>query len=91
MNEGLTRNIPHTPFTNRRMTSHFCPIGYEESSVWKMVLEDLWSERITRTKIAEDIHLPQEEVEKLLFGLLRSVNHERKSKDIGRHLHLVSG
>jgi len=41
----------------------------ETSAVWKMVLDDLWRLGISKNKIAEDLHLPQGELENLLFGL----------------------
>lgn len=47
------------------------PMPREESTVWKMVLEELWKERLTKHEIAKDLKFPPLEVEKLLFGLLR--------------------
>ncbi|MDE7548468.1 ImmA/IrrE family metallo-endopeptidase [Acetobacter fabarum] len=51
----------------------------EESAVWKMVLEDLWRERLTKREIARDLKLPFIEVEKLLFGLLQSPANETET------------
>ncbi|MFT8732728.1 MAG: ImmA/IrrE family metallo-endopeptidase [Acetobacter fabarum] len=51
----------------------------EESAVWKMVLEDLWRERLTKREIATDLKLPFIEVEKLLFGLLQSPANETET------------
>ncbi|MBF0858698.1 ImmA/IrrE family metallo-endopeptidase [Gluconobacter sp. LMG 31484] len=48
------------------------PLEREESAVWKMVLEDLWRDRLTKLEIAKALGLPPMEVEKLLFGLLQS-------------------
>ncbi|HYE52488.1 MAG TPA: ImmA/IrrE family metallo-endopeptidase [Azospirillaceae bacterium] len=41
----------------------------EISVIWKMVLDDLWKHGIPRNKIADELRLPQEELENLLFGL----------------------
>lgn len=41
----------------------------EESVVWKTVFTTLWSEKIPKSKIASDLHLPPEELENLVFGL----------------------
>ncbi|GAB0118748.1 helix-turn-helix domain-containing protein [Acidisoma sp. 7E03] len=49
----------------------------EESTIWKMVLESLWQERLTRHEIALALSLPDIEVEKLLFGLLHKPEVER--------------
>jgi Zn-dependent peptidase ImmA (M78 family) len=42
----------------------------ERSSVWQMVLTELWKERVSRNHIAIKLALPQEELENLLFGLV---------------------
>lgn len=49
------------------------PIGVErETSVlWKRVLSDLWSERLTKTDIADAVGIPVDELESLLFGIIR--------------------
>lgn len=41
----------------------------ERSGVWQMVLTDLWKQGTTKGHIAAELHLPQEELENLLFGL----------------------
>lgn len=41
----------------------------ERSSLWQMVLTDLWKEGISRSHIAAALRLPHHEVENLLFGL----------------------
>ena len=45
----------------------------ERSSVWQMVLTDLWKQGISRNHIASELCLPHAEVENLLFGLTGSV------------------
>lgn len=49
----------------------------EISILWKMVLDDLWKSGMTRNHIAEDLGLPQEELENLLFGLTIAPDIER--------------
>lgn len=41
----------------------------ERSSVWQMVLTELWKDGISRSHVATQLHLPQDEIENLLFGL----------------------
>jgi Zn-dependent peptidase ImmA (M78 family) len=45
----------------------------ERSSVWQMVLTDLWREGIARHHIASDLCIPNSEMENLLFGLMGDV------------------
>ncbi|UVK43660.1 XRE family transcriptional regulator [Mesorhizobium sp. AR07] len=44
-------------------------IAAERSSIWQMVLQDLWRRGSTRSKIAKALHLPEPELENLIFGL----------------------
>jgi Zn-dependent peptidase ImmA (M78 family)/DNA-binding XRE family transcriptional regulator len=41
----------------------------EHSVVWQKVLTALWNERTTKADIARSLHIPEDEVENLLFGL----------------------
>lgn len=41
----------------------------ETSSLWKMVLDDMWEQGKTRAEIAAELHIPHGELENLLFGL----------------------
>ena len=45
----------------------------ERSSVWQMVLTELWKEGIARHHIASDLSIPDSEMENLLFGLMGDV------------------
>lgn len=45
----------------------------ERSSIWQMVLTELWKDGITRDRIASELDLPPEEVSNLLFGLTGEV------------------
>ena len=47
-------------------------IEREESIVWKKVFSELWSEKITKNHIAADLHIPFDEIENLVFGLVGS-------------------
>lgn len=44
-------------------------IERETSGVWKMVFEDLWQQRKTRAIIADELSLPESELDNLVFGL----------------------
>jgi Zn-dependent peptidase ImmA (M78 family)/DNA-binding XRE family transcriptional regulator len=50
------------------------PFGLQRelSSVWQKVLIALWNERVTKGEIANQLHIPVEEIENLLFGLTRT-------------------
>ena len=47
------------------------PIGVERetSVIWKKVLTQLWSERVTKNDIASSLHLPLDELEGLIWNL----------------------
>ena len=47
------------------------PIGIERetSIVWKKVLAQLWAERLTKNDIADNLHLPLDELEGLIWNL----------------------
>lgn len=60
----------------------------ERSTVWQKVLAQLWSERTTKTEIADKLALPQDEIEKLVFGLAGDVVSGRDLKG-GASLKLV--
>jgi Zn-dependent peptidase ImmA (M78 family)/DNA-binding XRE family transcriptional regulator len=42
----------------------------EESVVWPQIFSALWTERITRDHIAAELHLPEHELEGILFKLI---------------------
>lgn len=67
------------------------PMPREKSTVWKMVLEELWKERLTKHEIAKDLNLPPIEVEKLLFGLLQDAcTRETKPENKPPKLHIIN-
>ena len=41
----------------------------ETSVIWQQVLSSLWNERITKDRIADDLNLPIDELENMLFNL----------------------
>jgi len=46
------------------------PIARETALVWKKVLNQLWEDGVTQRDIASELHLPEEEVNSLIFGIL---------------------
>ncbi len=64
------------------------PIGIdrETSPVWRKVLTQLWSERVTKDEIARDLKLPLDELEGLI-GSLAAVN-QRPERMAGPQLYL---
>jgi Zn-dependent peptidase ImmA (M78 family) len=58
------------------------PIEREVSVVWEKVLKTLWTERVTRAEIAEELHLPAAEVEALVFGVLGNATPRPERKGI---------
>ncbi|MEK7457715.1 MAG: ImmA/IrrE family metallo-endopeptidase [Pseudomonadota bacterium] len=47
------------------------PLGIERESsiIWRKVLAQLWSEKVTRADIARELSLPLDEIQSLLWGL----------------------
>ncbi|OLO10157.1 XRE family transcriptional regulator [Chromohalobacter japonicus] len=58
------------------------PVGVERerSAIWPKVLSQLWSERVTKKEIANDLALPLYEVEALIEGLVPDLNEEERNK-----------
>jgi Zn-dependent peptidase ImmA (M78 family) len=52
----------------------------ERSSVWHMVLTELWKEGIARHQIASELCIPDSEMENLLFGLMGDVKQPERAK-----------
>lgn len=50
------------------------PMTKETSVVWSQILKDLWSQGVTREKIAKDLGFPSDEIESLLYGLAETEN-----------------
>lgn len=47
-------------------------IERETSTLWEKILRDLWSNKLTKADIANQLDVPHDEIEKLLFGLIMS-------------------
>lgn len=62
-------------------------IERETSIIWKKVLSELWKERITKATIAEELCLPLDELEGLIWKLAAA--GERPERDSGKSLHAV--
>ncbi|MEA2541408.1 MAG: hypothetical protein QOH35_2774 [Acidobacteriaceae bacterium] len=52
----------------------------EESVIWKKVFTELWTDRISKSQVAADLHLPTDELENLVFGLTGAVTPPARSK-----------
>lgn len=59
-------------------------IEKEESVLWKKVFSELWKEKITKTDIAKTLHLPEEEIENLVFGLTNYNADKLRDNSSGR-------
>jgi Zn-dependent peptidase ImmA (M78 family)/transcriptional regulator with XRE-family HTH domain len=46
-------------------------IAREESIVWRKVLTELWADRVSKDQIAGQLGIPLDELENLIFGLVR--------------------
>jgi len=52
----------------------------EESVIWKKVFTELWTDRISKSQVAADLHLPADELENLVFGLTGATAPPERSK-----------
>ncbi len=57
-------------------------IDREESVIWQKVFSDLWSKKITKQTIADELKVPIAEIENLIFGLIirKGTNPEQREK-----------
>ncbi len=62
------------------------PMERDYSLLWKKVLETLWSDRITKEHVADELGLPDDEVESLIGGVLPSSNVVGERQDEQRPL-----
>lgn len=51
------------------------PMPREKSVIWKKILQSLWLEKRSLSDIASDLHLPESELNALIFGLLGQEEH----------------
>lgn len=71
---GLMTEWHYIQVNRRYRTSEPDALLPERSTVWQMVLQELWREGLSRSHIAEKLKLPDEELENLLFGLTAAPN-----------------
>lgn len=66
-------------------------IEREKSGVWRMVFDDLWQQRKTRSSIAHELSIPESELENLVFGLAADGHSSRPDPSVTppRSLRLV--
>ncbi len=62
----------------------------ENSVIWEKVFKLLWTGRITKSHIADALHLPFEELENLVFGLNGSLDVQNSLKKQKGNLRVVS-
>ena len=62
------------------------PMEPEKSAVWSKLLQELWKDGYSRSRIAAEILIPEEELEMLIFGLVHTAT-KLNSED--RHLRVV--
>jgi Zn-dependent peptidase ImmA (M78 family)/DNA-binding XRE family transcriptional regulator len=55
-------------------------IAREQSVVWQKVLTALWNEKLTKKEIAEQLNVPQQEIENLLFGLANMLSNSESER-----------
>ncbi len=64
-------------------------IDRETSIVWQKVLTALWTDKVTRVRIADELKIPPFEIDNLLFGLTNQQSGA-EIRDLGAALKLVS-
>lgn len=63
----------------------------EQSTVWQKVLTTLWKERTTKADIARQLHIPEAEIENLLFGVTNVGEFQAPPTQTNRaHLSIVN-
>jgi Zn-dependent peptidase ImmA (M78 family)/plasmid maintenance system antidote protein VapI len=66
---GLMTEWQYIQVNRRYRSSEPDGLPPERSSVWQMVLQELWKEGVSRGAIAAKLKIPEEELGSLLFGL----------------------
>jgi len=75
---GLMTEWQYVQVNRRYRSSEPDGLPPERSSVWQMVLQELWRDGLSRSQIADILLLPQEELENLLFGLVGDTRPPRR-------------
>lgn len=60
------------------------PMPPETSQIWTKILTDLWSQGISISRIAKELHVPEKQLNDLLFGIAarQSVPQERRLRAV---------
>lgn len=98
LNYGLHKNGVTTDWRYRDFCIEIAKRGYnknepdsidrEKSVVWEKILRTLWQERTTKTDIAGILHLPESELDSLVFGMLHAGAKAPQTK--GHPLRLIN-
>lgn len=81
---GLMTEWQYIQINRQYRTSEPDGIPAERSIVWQMILTDLWKDGLSRSHIAQQLLLPDEELENLLFGLVGDTAQPERQKPILR-------
>src|SRR3546814_4930371 len=81
---GLMTEWQYIQVNRRYRTSEPDGLHPERSSIWHMVLQELWKEWLSRGALAAKLLMPEAEIESLLFGLDGyTASPERWKQEIG--------
>jgi Zn-dependent peptidase ImmA (M78 family)/transcriptional regulator with XRE-family HTH domain len=75
---GLMTEWQYIQVNRQYRTSEPDGIPPERSTVWQMILTDLWKDGQSRSHIAQQLLLPDEELENLLFGLVGETSQPQR-------------
>jgi Zn-dependent peptidase ImmA (M78 family) len=90
---GVTTDWKYRDFCIQIVQNHFnvdepYEIEREKSVVWQKVMTTLWAEKTTQLDIAAALHLPETEVNMLIYGILHTGGNQRPEG--GRTLAIVN-
>lgn len=58
------------------------PIPHEYSQLWEKIFQELWKERVTRSDLANRVHMTEKHLNKLVQGLLKTPEGHSDQKQI---------
>jgi Zn-dependent peptidase ImmA (M78 family) len=61
-------------------------IERETSQIWKKILTSLWSDGVTSSHIAKELHMPEREISNLLFGIAAPFQEGERQAGCGLRL-----
>lgn len=73
-------------FINMDRTREINGIEREYSDIWKKLLQEMWRDGLSKERIARELHVPQYEIDNLVFGLTPIVHAPEPGR---RSLHVV--